>query len=134
MLKYDHLILDIRLPYITDHSPLVMDMQLQLTNIKTLFRFFSRWTQHDTFTIIVQRSWQSRLIGNALKCVWQKLKNLKQPLRQLNNKEYGGVTEKIESIRDALTNIQQQLTSSYLDGCAKDEKELPLQLEKWYGI
>lgn len=66
IMQYGQLVLDYMLPHISDHSPMFFDMSLTSCNNKIPFKFFNIWANHETFVLIVQRSWSGRLHGNNI--------------------------------------------------------------------
>ncbi|KAH0648141.1 hypothetical protein KY285_033389 [Solanum tuberosum] len=134
MMQYGQLVLDYKLPHISDHSLMHLDMKLQTSNTKTPFRFFNVWAKHKDFDSIVHRSWSGGLQGNKLRCIWHKLKELKPQFKELNDKKYRGAIERIQHIRNTLKLIQLNLSKKYTDSMVQEEKELLIQLEKWINI
>lgn len=46
---YGHLVVEYRLPYISNHSLMHLDIRLAGGNINTPFRFFNVWASHESF-------------------------------------------------------------------------------------
>ncbi|KAG5625985.1 hypothetical protein H5410_011203 [Solanum commersonii] len=62
---------------------------------------------------------------------WGKQKDeLKPRLKELNDNNYRGATERIQHIRNTLKIIQRNLSIKYTDSLALEEKDLLIQLEK----
>lgn len=121
-----HLNNEHRLPHISDK---VAD-----TTVKSLFRFFNIWADHDKFLPLVRKYWANKLSGDNTKGVWMNLKALKPHLKQLNNNNFRGVTEKIACIRTELIDTRQGWLHKYTENLAENEKNLLQQLEKWSFI
>ncbi|KAH0689336.1 hypothetical protein KY289_016694 [Solanum tuberosum] len=64
MMQYGQLVVEYKLPHISYHSPMLLDMKLKPSNTQTPFRFFNVWARHEEFASIVQRSWSGNLPGD----------------------------------------------------------------------
>ncbi|XP_060184875.1 uncharacterized protein LOC132614435 [Lycium barbarum] len=128
MMQFGHLVLDYQLPFISDHSPMLLSMRSNTLRVITPFRFSNIWAQHDQFLPLVEASWTDQTSKNKMNNVW--LKNLRHVLKQLNTTEFG-VSERIALIRSELQDVQSALVDHYSDALADAEKQLVQQLEKW---
>lgn len=54
---------------------------------------------HEQFGSIVAETWRKQVDGWPMFRIWQKLKNLKAPLKNLNANFYGNVTETVRRTR-----------------------------------
>lgn len=48
MTNYGHLIIDYKLPYTSDHSPMILHFYTTLIPIKIPFRFLNIWATHES--------------------------------------------------------------------------------------
>ncbi|XP_019256484.1 PREDICTED: uncharacterized protein LOC109234895 [Nicotiana attenuata] len=131
MQEYGHMEAEYRLPFISDHAPMVISIRRQVPNGKIPFRFFNVWAEHPRFMPLVEEVWKEQQDQDSMKNIWQKLKILKPLLKQLNNSEFKGITDKLESTRSLLQDIQAQISKGYLDKLANEEKQVLEYLEKW---
>lgn len=73
--------------------------------------------------------------GTTMFKLWTKLKSIKKGLKYLHHKEFSRLDERIESIREELRVVQNQLAFNYLDNDLHNaERDLVLQLKKFLGI
>ncbi|KAM3362317.1 hypothetical protein P3S68_017171 [Capsicum galapagoense] len=110
---------------------MVLDIQVADNTVKSPFRFFNIWADHDKFLPLVRRYWANKLSGDNMKGVWMNLKALKPHLKQLNNNNFRGVTENIACIRTELIDTQARMAAQYTESLAENEKNLLQHLEKW---
>ncbi|XP_060170305.1 uncharacterized protein LOC132601217 [Lycium barbarum] len=88
MLQFGHLVVEYRLPFISDHSPLGLTINVPDNRVKTPFKFFNVWAQHDTFMPLVRANWHRRRNCNQLQNIWLNLKGLRNHLKKLNKEEF----------------------------------------------
>ncbi|XP_070029227.1 uncharacterized protein [Nicotiana sylvestris] len=131
MMQWDHVITEYRLPYIYDHSPMVITLHSAPKPGKTPFRFFNMWADHDIFISIVERVWNQSYTMGKMKNIWVKLKELRPLFRTLNTEHFRTITMKIEHIKISLEEVQQKINTTYNDFPIEEEKRLLQNLEKW---
>ncbi|KAK7256409.1 hypothetical protein RIF29_29854 [Crotalaria pallida] len=109
---------------ISDHCPaLVKGCNLD-TKMPSSFKFLNMCAQSDAFLDIVQEVWNQPCEGYAMFRVHSKLKRLRQPLKDLNNKEFKDIDLREKNLRSVLDDIQTRLRSSPHDiGLQQEEKE-----------
>ncbi|KAF3673258.1 hypothetical protein FXO37_07080 [Capsicum annuum] len=93
--------------------------------------FHSDIEDHNKFLPLVRKYWANKMCRDNKKGVWMNLKALKPHLKQLNNNNFRGVTEKIACIKIELMDTQARMVTQYKDSLAGNEKNLLQQLEKW---
>nr|XP_009780614.1 PREDICTED: uncharacterized protein LOC104229646 [Nicotiana sylvestris] len=122
-------------PGFSDHCPLMVTIA-EPTGMGTRpFKFFNCLATHHKFNDIVSKGWMKRIRGNPMLKVWYKLKHLKKDLKQLNNKEYSNVGQKIQAASNKLMNIQMGMASPENDDeVIALEKETKVELEKWLEV
>ncbi|XP_059306326.1 uncharacterized protein LOC132057742 [Lycium ferocissimum] len=131
MAQFGHLVVDFKQPHISDHSPMILSMKLDNPNIKVSFKFFNVWAEHSNFLTIVAEGWRNQTNSSKMRMVWQRLKELRPAFKKLNNEEYKGVTEKINTARAQLKSVQAKMAQNYDDQLADVEHVTLQQLEKW---
>lgn len=99
------------------------------------FKFLNHLTEHKDFLKIVKGAWKESNEDNVMKDVWNRLKKVKQAMKELNTKEYNVVGDKIADCRKQLCRMQEQMRSlGQLENMVIAEKELKMQLEKWLRV
>jgi hypothetical protein len=64
---------------VSDHTPLVLDAGLNLPPPPKLFRFQKWWLQHDEFSTLVHKVWNSPCGFSSAIGIWQfKLRSLRK--------------------------------------------------------
>lgn len=92
-------------PWISDHSPLVLCLEAGEVGGGRPFRFFKHLASHPQFLSIIQRVWNvqgKRSMREVREC----LKKVMGQLKMLLIQEYKGDSDRIQSCRDQLDNIQ----------------------------
>ncbi|XP_019229886.1 PREDICTED: uncharacterized protein LOC109210864 [Nicotiana attenuata] len=110
MMQWGHVITEYELPYISDHSPMVL-------------------TLHPAPK--PERIWNQSFTKGKMKNIWIKLKELRPLFRTLNTEHYRTISMKIEQARTSLEEVQQKINSAYNDSLIEEEKNLLQNLEKW---
>ncbi|KAL7137772.1 hypothetical protein ABFS83_10G115400 [Erythranthe nasuta] len=78
----------------SDHSPILVKMGVDGEPVSRPFRFFNMWTMYGDFKTIVQDVWTADRQGSRQWAVVKNLKALKSPLKILNRKEFGHISER----------------------------------------
>ncbi|KAH0642027.1 hypothetical protein KY290_033632 [Solanum tuberosum] len=63
--------------------------------------------------------------------IWAKLRALRQVLKDLNKEEFKSITTKINTARQELLQIQEQINQQCTDELLCKEKQILLDIEKW---
>lgn len=67
----------------SDHSPLLVSLEMDSSFKPLSFSFLGIWTLHDGFKSLVQSVWVNSTLGNAMMSCMIKLKWAKQALKVL---------------------------------------------------
>ncbi|VFQ77372.1 unnamed protein product [Cuscuta campestris] len=113
---------------ISDHSPMVLKFINQRKPSHS-FKFCEMWTLDPAFPRIVAEVWDKEHGGHSMYQIIQKLKQLKDPLRQLNRRKYKSLDNQIDELRSKLHTLQERLKQN--DSNTKDlemEKDLKKEL------
>ncbi|KAH0685683.1 hypothetical protein KY290_017200 [Solanum tuberosum] len=120
-------------PLFSHHSPLSIIVEEHRDAKKRPFKIFNYLAQHPEFKNKINASWQIK--GRGMQGVWQNLMKVRRELKQLNQREYMGVSEKVHKLRVELMDMQSQMRIIPIPQCMIDEeKELRTQLNKWSRI
>ncbi|XP_059669365.1 uncharacterized protein LOC132314526 [Cornus florida] len=96
-------------PGISDHSPILVTLDINKPQRRTPFRFFNAWSSHKLFLSSVQGVWSTHIKGTTMFQVVQKLKQLKTVLRTTCRKEFSELDSKIHAIQLELQSCQMDL-------------------------
>ncbi|XP_039170208.1 uncharacterized protein LOC120294272 [Eucalyptus grandis] len=98
-------------PGILDHCPMIVRV-LQPSNRSKPFKFFNYWTHHPNFTAIIQRAWNSPVVGFPMFQLVSKLKRVKSLLKSLNRDAFSDISAKVVNARNSLAVAQNQLQAN----------------------
>ncbi|XP_075111394.1 uncharacterized protein LOC142181775 [Nicotiana tabacum] len=101
MLQWGNVVIEYELPFIFDHSPMILSLKTKARNINVPFGFFNVWTSHQDI------------------------------LTMLNNIEFKSISQKIVLAREELQLTQEMTNAQCTDQLLGKEKQILLDLEKW---
>ena len=105
---------------------MVVRMGLDLYKRKIPFKFFNLWADHEEFEGIISSIWHTQIEGSPLFQITQKLKMIKEKLKELNNKHFRHMSSKVASTRLELYDIQNRLALSLGDPVLRDLEKAAL--------
>lgn len=115
MTKWPHLEVVAHDPYFLDHSLLTVTIEpYQAVHAKP-FKFLNHLVGHKEFHSVVASVWDTPVQGYPMMRVWKKLKLMKEGMKSLNNREFSNTYKKINSTRQKLMEVQEQLRYIYND-------------------
>lgn len=91
----------------SDHAPCIVSIAEQGPKPSRPFRFYNMWTGHPEFQEITRGVWTPDILGTRQYAVCRNLKNLKIPLKKLNRRAFGHISERAEAARSELEDAQQ---------------------------
>jgi hypothetical protein len=97
---------------ISDHSPMLLSFQCQVTTGGRPFRFLNILASHDEFHSRVAEAWHTDIQGNAMYRVWEKLKAVKRSMKILHKNSFAYSDQHIEQARQELDQVQTDLQYS----------------------
>lgn len=100
MMKWGQVQTEYALPQMPDHTPMLLTLTGTQQRVKSASRFFNVWAEHTDFMKIVRNVWKDQLASEPMENIWKKLKALKEPLKNLNRKEFKGIEQKISKARE----------------------------------
>ncbi|XP_019254002.1 PREDICTED: uncharacterized protein LOC109232710 [Nicotiana attenuata] len=117
------------------------DWMMMMPNMKVQgrksrpFRFLNCIADHHQFLQKVDQAWEERSTGGMMQLVWNKLKRVKEVIKEINTKHYKGVDERTKRIRKELRSTQEEMSSKLQrQDLIEKEKTLKDDLEKWILI
>ncbi|XP_071706757.1 uncharacterized protein [Rutidosis leptorrhynchoides] len=94
------------LPYvISDHSPSILCIPDYIVCKPKSFRFMNYITEKEGFLHIVEKGWNTEMVGCEMYCLLKKLKGLKQELKKLNW-IYGNTFNRVKELKKKVKDIQ----------------------------
>ncbi|VFQ78803.1 unnamed protein product [Cuscuta campestris] len=93
----------------SDHCPVLLHLIQSSTNGPKPFKFFIMWLKHDSFDNTLKHVWDMRFNGTREFRLCRKLKLLKHPLKQLNNKDFAHISSRAEEARKSYTDLMDKL-------------------------
>nr|XP_009774912.1 PREDICTED: uncharacterized protein LOC104224892 [Nicotiana sylvestris] len=86
----------------SDHCPLLIKLDAQVTPVKKPFRFINFWTQHESFQAVVRENWNADFQANSFTLFNYKLKKLKKALSRWSKATYGDIFQKLASLEEVV--------------------------------
>ncbi|VFQ97160.1 unnamed protein product [Cuscuta campestris] len=93
----------------SDHCPVLLHLIQSSTKSPKPFKFFNMWLKHDSFDNTLKHVWDMRFNGTRQFRLCRKLKMLKHPLKQLNNKDFAHISSRAEEARKSYTDLMDKL-------------------------
>lgn len=119
-------------PGVSDHTPISIQFKEVVKRNLKPYMFLNCLVYHKDFLSAVVNIWGRQTGTNHMEEIWWKLKVLKIDLKQLNQKEFRNVEEKIMLYRQNLHDTQTQMGNhNHPNELFGEEKELKQELEKW---
>lgn len=113
------------------HSPLLIDFGGGTRDGPKPFKFLNCLAKHPTFMELVKAQWKIHVNATQLEGFWLRLKHVKKGLKQLNVKEFTGVTARLALLRNNLQSIQSQVrTHHQAQELFHEEQAIHKQLEE----
>ncbi|XP_059301906.1 uncharacterized protein LOC132053823 [Lycium ferocissimum] len=129
---WPHLEVEATDPYFSDHSMLCVTFASDQRRSARPFRFLNHLTTHTDFHEVVKQVWDTPMQGSHMTLIWNKLKLMKEEMKKMNHQEFSNVEQRIQSYRQQLSEVQEQLRDCFSDPTLyATEKEIKLSLEKW---
>ncbi|KAK6143334.1 hypothetical protein DH2020_023682 [Rehmannia glutinosa] len=94
---------------LSDHSPCIVSLLDVVTNTNRPFQFFNMWASHTDFNDLVATHWDLYIRGTKQFIFSKKLKHLKRPLTELNNKNFSHISSRVAKAKEDLELAQLQL-------------------------
>ncbi|XP_027183870.1 uncharacterized protein LOC113782162 [Coffea eugenioides] len=107
----------------SDHEPLLLSAVTRLDGKPSPFRFLNVWTTKPGFLDVVKQCWSGSLPGSPLKVLSEKLRKMKQALRQWSRSSFGDIFLEIRS-------AEQKVAEAELAHDDNPSEELLIQLHK----
>ena len=96
-------------PGISDHSPIVVNINNTKVRKGRAFKFYNYWTKLDHYAENVQTVWDQPFAGTAQFILCQKLRFLKHALKRFGKSTLGKEKLNADRAREALKSVQSSL-------------------------
>lgn len=133
-LRYNDVAMQYLSPWVSDHSPLIFNMAIEIQEGGRPFRFINALTEHEDFLDVVTEAWGFVHAGYKLKSVWVKLKVVKKALKNLHQQKFDKALEKVEDLRQQLVHLQTQASYNTNVVAHLEEKELLRNMKYWSRV
>lgn len=135
MISFTETEVEVGLPGISDHSPLVVTMPGHIKTGGRPFKFLNYMAEHSFFLQTVTEAWRVSSAGRPMQQVWNKLKAVKQAMKELHRQEYRDIQEKIHATKENLENVQKLLSENRTYVLLQtQEREYISLLKKWLHV
>ena len=123
-LEFAHSSVDFLPPKVSDHSPMLVQLDKGYSSSPKPFKFFNFWIKHFTFFAIVEESWNEPMSGPPMIVFHQKLKRLKQKLKAFNKEHFSDISMKVKTQRAELEGVQEEILRNSRAELVQTEKKL----------
>jgi hypothetical protein len=107
----------------SDHFPLLLDVQFSPLSFASQFKFLKMWTLHPECQNIVAECWRSVVTGCPMFILSNKLKFLKDRLKNWNKDCFGNVHSLVNTAEMKLQQIQDQIQlNGHTDNLLHEER------------
>ncbi|XP_055822001.1 uncharacterized protein LOC129890481 [Solanum dulcamara] len=130
MMHWGHVVTQYEVPYISDHSPMLIKIEDNQWTVKPPFRFFNIWADHSKFMEKVTEIWHKQLVPGKMANIWAKLKALQKILKTLNKEEFQNISTRINEARLELIQTQKQINQQCTDELLCKERQALMNIEK----
>ncbi|XP_019240872.1 PREDICTED: uncharacterized protein LOC109220861 [Nicotiana attenuata] len=96
----------------SDHSPLLLEINVRNENPKRYFKFLNCWTENKTFLPLVQSVWTRPFQGNPMWVFHQKIKALCSELSQWSRQQYGDIFQRVKEFENKVREAEERWAHS----------------------
>ncbi|CAI9115352.1 OLC1v1016239C1 [Oldenlandia corymbosa var. corymbosa] len=136
VMKYQRSKVTVLAEGISDHSPLLVQMEEEVLRKPKSFKYFNMWSQSRDFLKVVKASWSEPVMGTCMYQLVKKLKRLKSVLKQLNRNQFPDIHQQMQQSRASLQLIQERVsqnpTDENLQKLEREEYKSHLAVSKAY--
>ena len=115
-------------PEISDHCPMLVQLEKRYDSSPKPFKFFNYWTKHTSFLAAVKESWMEPMLGSPMEKLHRKLKRLKQRLKAFNKELFSDISVRVKAKRVELDRIQEEVLRQPRTDLVQLEKNLSKEL------
>lgn len=119
-------------PSLSDHSPILIEAKQEQIGGRRPFRFLNVLASHHQFLEVFSECWRRNMTGNSIFQVWQKLKQVKVGLKQLNVRHLENVKQQVAAASASLSQIQQRLGDDISNSLLQAQEKEGIQKWKYW--
>lgn len=82
----------------SDHSPLLMEMNVRQDTCRKYIKFLDCWVENDTFISLIHKVWSMNVTGNLMWIFHQKLKVVTKPVSLWSRNNMGTSIKDLKSL------------------------------------
>ncbi|XP_010684467.1 uncharacterized protein LOC104899025 [Beta vulgaris subsp. vulgaris] len=105
---YTKVVVEYLAPGISDHSPLKFALMAGNVQGGRPFKFLNIMAEQEDFLLTVDKAWSSIQGRSSLQSIWLKLKAVKRDLKVMKKQKMGIAQDKVEVLRQQITELQTQ--------------------------
>ncbi|KAI0524767.1 hypothetical protein KFK09_004152 [Dendrobium nobile] len=95
---------------LSDHSPLLINVNLNSASSTSRFRFQNMWLAHNSFINVVHNNWSAPVFPDnsiyGMRRLWAKLKRLKVVLNWWNKNEFKNIFSNIKEVEERINVLK----------------------------
>ncbi|XP_077228445.1 uncharacterized protein LOC143861405 [Tasmannia lanceolata] len=103
---------DYKAPWLSDHSPIVVQLKPHTGEGKKSFKFINAWLDEPSLFEIVERAWSKKVHGNPMFILVQKLREAKFNIKEWNANVFGRIDIEAPILRQNLETTQIALATN----------------------
>lgn len=93
-------------PETSDHSPGLIKLGDISRPQYFSFKYCNMWSKDDKFNQIVEKAWNTPVLGSPMFCLVKKLQATKKELKMLHRNEYSRMQSRIQNLKQEMDNVQ----------------------------
>ena len=94
----------------SDHSPIILSTSADCERRKMPpFRFHNAWCNYQHIRTIVHKQWCALNVGTRMFCLYQKLKHVKQDIKDWKRIHFGNFRDKILTNEQKIAYVEERL-------------------------
>ena len=110
-------------PGLSDHSPIIINLGMQLYQRRTSFHYFNCWSEHEQFEDLISSAWQTEIEGTPMFQVSKKLKLVKTSLKSLNFSHYSDISNRASQASQQLQSIRTLLSANPTNAALQHQEQ-----------
>ncbi|GAA0140871.1 hypothetical protein LIER_02141 [Lithospermum erythrorhizon] len=93
--EFSHCVVNLPVPVDSDHCPLDITLDDQMSKEPKSFKYQAFWKKHDSFSSIIDEVWHQNCECSSLDILYDKLKRMRQALRKLNVDHFSHISSRV---------------------------------------
>ena len=114
----------------SDHAPLLISKSTRLDNKLKPFRFLNVWASKQGFLDVVEESWSQFFTSSPLRILSDKLRNVKQALKQWSTDSFRGIFLAVQKVEQEVLEVEMAYDNNLTDLFLVDLQESHARLRQ----